>query len=145
MNYDRAITGFRHPLKMSSACLATVVLLALLLGCWRDSMVPIGGVVEMDGAPIPQGTIQFIPADGAGPSAEAAIQNGRYQVTLARGNKKVLVRGYKVVGELHPWGKDAPSAPQLKSIVPPRYNDQTELTQTIEKSHDHVDFKLRSQ
>ena len=125
-------------------CAATMIGVMALGGCSRDPMVQVAGLVEIDSAALPDGTIQFLPADGHGPSAEAAIRDGKYQVALMPGVKKVVIYGYQVVGELHPWGKNAPSVPQRKSIVPARYNERTELTKDIRAADGELHFKLQS-
>lgn len=134
---------FKYPLR-AVCCVASVVMgIVVLAGCQRNTTVEIAGTVRIDSTAIPQGTIGFRPADGQGPTAEAVIQEGRYQLTMAPGLKKVVIRGYRVVGELHPWGPNAPSAPKLAPIVPPKYNDQSELQTEIREPNPQLDFDLQ--
>lgn len=115
-----------------------------LSGCSADGMLELAGEVTLDGAPIDQGTISFFPADNKGASAEAVIAEGRYSVSLPRGAKRVVIRGYKKVGERFPWGKDNPPAPILEEIVPKSFNDESSLTFDAEENRQDADFLLTS-
>ena len=107
-------------------------------------MVDISGNVHLDGEPIAQGTIGFFPTDDRGATAEAVIQDGLYSVTMPRGKKKVVVRGFEKVGERFPWGKDNPPADILKEIVPKQFNDDSELEFDAIKNDPAKNFDLTS-
>lgn len=57
------------------------LLLAVCLGCGGSGGVPVRGEVTYDGQPVDSGSITFQPADGAGRSTGATIENGRYAIT----------------------------------------------------------------
>lgn len=116
---------------------------ALASGC-DDDVARVSGLVSIDGAPVDQGVVLFRPADSKGPTAEAAIQNGSYSLSLTPGAKQVLIQGFKITGEVHPWGAGAPSAPVLKPVVPERYYDRSEIVVEIDADTDSLDFTLSS-
>ena len=125
------------------AWIRVLILCPFLVGCGGDSVVRVAGTVSVNGTPVQQGTIRFLPADGRGPSAEAVIQEGRYRLELPPGNKKVAIMGFKIVGELFPWGPDAPSSPQLEPVVPPQFNSRTTLTVDLQSDDEAIDFDLQ--
>ncbi|WP_171190037.1 hypothetical protein, partial [Alienimonas chondri] len=75
---------------MPSAVVTAVALAAALAaGCGgsdRPEQVAVSGAVTVDGAPLPAGTITFVPVENTpGPKASAAIVAGRYAVPAAVG------------------------------------------------------------
>ncbi|SIN95446.1 hypothetical protein SAMN05444166_1767 [Singulisphaera sp. GP187] len=120
----------------------------------------ISGTVTMDAAPLPRGTIQFLPAAAGAPSADSAaaipeagataisvlITDGKFAIERARG----LVPGaYKV----QVFGTDITAAPadvspgleppQPKETIPKRYNTATKLTAVVkEEGPNTYEFQL---
>lgn len=132
----------RNSLVELRLCGFFVAIVMTLAGCSGDGMVKIAGAVTLNGAPVVQGTIGFFPADGQGASAEAVIKDGGYSVSAPRGNKRVVIRGYKKVGERFPWGKDNPAAPILEEIIPKEFNDDSSLTFEADSNRQDADFEL---
>jgi len=65
-------------------------------GCSDRAQMPlVSGSVTLDGAPIAEGKIRFEPTDGRGPTAEAMIVDGKYEVRIPLGKEKVLIEAYK--------------------------------------------------
>jgi hypothetical protein len=63
---------------------ALVITTASIAGCGSSdgfARVPVEGYVHVDGQPLAQGVIRFVPDKSvAGPSVQAAIENGVYQL-----------------------------------------------------------------
>lgn len=75
---------------------ATSGLLLLLAGCGGSTAVT--GSVSYEGQPVESGSITFLPADGQGPSAGAAISGGQYRVDeITPGEKTVQIVGLKEI------------------------------------------------
>ena len=56
------------------------------------------GSVSYEGQPVESGSITFLPADGQGPSAGAAITGGQYRVDeITPGEKTVQIVGLKEI------------------------------------------------
>lgn len=119
-------------------------LLVLLGGCSRgDGLTAISGTVTYDKQPVRSGTIDFVPADGKGPTAAAVITDGKYSVKAAPGPKSVSIEGVKVIGK-RPLNRE-PNAPMVEiqeRIVPDKYNTMTTLTCEIKPNVNTYDFAL---
>lgn len=107
-------------------------------GCSGDRPVPVAGRVTLNGADLPQGEIQFVPDDPArGPEA-GPIADGRFDLLARPGKYKVRVTATKSVG--YKGGFE-----YFESIVPARYNDNTELTAEIPSGgRKDLRFELKS-
>ena len=119
---------------------------ALAAGCSGDGLNAISGTVTLDGRPIENGTIEFLPADGQGPTAAAVIEGGQYEVRVAPGAKEVRIVGYRKTGERHVAPGD-PSSPMIdiqEQIVPAKYNANSELRCEI-GTGGRQDFALKSE
>ncbi len=126
----------------------TVYLFLLLLplaGCSGPKKVEIAGTVTLDSKPIENGLIRFLPADGAGPSAETVIADGQYKLPMTLGKKKVSITMEKKIGERHIGHPDGPLADITEQVIPKRYSDpnETELTREVTGSAT-LDFALES-
>src|SRR3954452_20293684 len=108
---------------------AALVLAAAGCGS-RRRVVP--GTVTVDGKPVERGAIQFLPADGAGPTAGGVIENGRYHVLASPGTMKVVINATKVVGhrKLYDDLADSPVIDVVQEVLPAKYSDvrKSELT-----------------
>ena len=126
---------------MRSCCAALVGLfiLAHFSGCGGDPLgrQPISGSVNLDGAPLEKGTINFHPADSSVATATGGpIAGGKFafdrQKGLAAGKYRVTVHapkpgtGGQVVEGAMPGD---PIAPPVE-LIPPDWN--TNSTQTVE-------------
>jgi hypothetical protein len=103
------------------------------------------GRVMIDGAPLPNGLIEFIPVDKQkGQPGGSAIENGHYAISaengLFAGDYQVRIRADRPTGKKVWDGMGDESWPASKknfvnvmeSYIPPRYNDRSTLTATIE-------------
>ncbi len=115
---------------------------ATLVGCSDTGLVQVAGDVTVGDEKVVQGTIGFFPDDGQGPSAEAVIDEGHYSVELPPGKKKIVIHGYRQVGEKFPWGKGAQSMPVLEEIVPAEFNSDSTLTADVQDNKSDLHFKL---
>jgi hypothetical protein len=74
------------------------ILSALLSGCSAPTHGTVTGNVSIDGEPVGDGMITFLPADGKGPVAGGPIRGGKFTVTqIAPGPKIVKVEAVKAV------------------------------------------------
>ena len=79
---------------------ATIVLIGVVVGTvgCNANTASVSGTVTYDGRPVDHGSIAFLPADGAGPTAGGEIVDGRYNVNnVTPGAKIVQVIGVKQV------------------------------------------------
>jgi hypothetical protein len=102
--------------------LAGLLVVAALLGCGGPVGV-VHGNVTIDGVPATDGSVNFEPVDGQGPSTGAKITDGRYEAHVRPGKKRVTVRASVKTGKQVPAGRPAPEGTmidELKFYPPPR-------------------------
>jgi len=129
--------------------LGATLLIVTVTGCQPAARLGVSGTVELDGAPLADGTISFRPQPGTeGPSGGSPITAGEYLVEAEKG----LVPGAYLV-EIQGWRKTGRQTKtmtghvvdEIEHIVPVRYNDQTELTADISRdTPTEFDFQLTS-
>lgn len=133
---------------IQSAFLLLLVVAVTGCGGSDDSRAAVKGTIKLDGAPIKQGTISFIPEE-KGPMAGTVIKDGEYSIPQGVGafvgKNKVEVRSVQETGRKikNPYGDN--EITEALETVPHRYNLRTELTATIEQGKDNVaNFDLNS-
>ncbi len=117
----------------------------MVIGCGGSPRAAVLGKVTIDGAPLPEGSITFIPVDRhSGQTAGAKIVQGEYELAaeqgLLPGEYEVQIRAVRPTGKKVWDGMGDDRAPagqknmvdQIASYLPVRYNDRTELRAKIE-------------
>jgi hypothetical protein len=126
-----------------TASVRAAVAAALLAVAGCDSTpktYPVTGTVTLDGQPIPDGDIIFLPADTAVAPEPGKIVGGRYTLNARVGVKKVSISASKII----PGGaRGGGNEPVPEEYVPERYNDLTELTaEVVPDGTNTFDFRL---
>ena len=124
--------------------LAIAMLATISAGCQPSNMATISGKVTLDGKPIENGTISFVPTDGNSSSAGTRITNGEYTLTLPLGTKRVEITASEVVGQRAAYGADSPKVDVMRSMIPKRYNQESELSIDVKAGKSNHDFNLES-
>jgi len=77
----------RRPVLLLSACLLSTCVLSGCGGAASTGRVAFTGRVTLHGAPVQQGTVSFLPAEGhpGGPAANAQIEAGAFRFDAATG------------------------------------------------------------
>ena len=124
--------------------LLTMALIVLLAGCSDDRAAEVTGTVTVDGKPVDEGTISFIPDNGKGGTGGGPIKEGRYTATkVSTGTAKVQIRVPKVVGSKKAY--DAPNSPvhdvKVESL-PGKYNETTELRFEVHSGKNEKNWEL---
>ena len=127
----------------------SMIAVAVCVGCDSGPNRPLSGTVTLDGQPLPTGRITFDPL-GSGPTAGGRIEDGEYRIGAAQGPLpgKYLVRisSHQPTGRIldHPESADG-KYEETKEVVPPQYNDFSELSITVTDDGDNKhDFELKS-
>jgi hypothetical protein len=124
------------------------ICLAILSGCGPSGpkLYGVSGTVKYKGDPIKLGMISFRAENGAAGAAE--IKDGKYELPPVAG----LQEGKYRVAITYPDPKvpaprpDEPPGPaaQAREMLPPKYNDKTELTAEIKpQNSNEVNFDLK--
>lgn len=120
--------------------------LACAGGCSSEAgKAAVSGEVTLDGKPLKEGVIRFVPADGQSPTADAAIVDGGFQATVPVGQKRVEISAPKVVGKRKMY--DTPQSPwvdQVAELIPAHYNVKSTLTAEVKKGANQLGFDLTS-
>ena len=124
-----------------------VCCLTSLLGCGGVSGASVSGTVMLDGSPLDDATITFVPTSGGQRQAAwTSVKNGQYEIAakdgLGTGQFRVEIRALRPTGE-----KPNPNEPTLiptKEVVPAKYNSKSELAANIKPGANTADFELKS-
>jgi hypothetical protein len=121
------------------------------LGC-ADSgplTAEVSGTVRLDGRPIEEGSIQFIPVEGSkGPSAGGVIQDGKYHIPRKKGvtvgTNRVELRAFKNAGTKI---QDPTAPPGVRTearvqAFPPEFNDRSTVVKEIQAGSNAIDFDV---
>ena len=128
---------------MSPIRLLVVLGIAVLAtGCGGGSadLGLVEGAVTLDGVPLAGANVGFQPAEG---SASYGVTDaaGHYELYFAGDTKGAKIGSHTVrIRTPSPSEDDPQQHPQ----IPAKYNTQTELTATVEKGPNKIDFTLAS-
>jgi hypothetical protein len=124
-------------------------LLALLAGCAQSDRQALEGTVTLDGQPLPQGTIRFIPQPGTGgPSAGGEIRDGAFSIDADKGvfggSFRVEITASRKTGNKARDRVTGEETDIYAQFLPIRYNSNSELTADVKKSGpNRFEFALR--
>jgi len=119
-----------------------------LAGCGAGTKASISGTVTLDGSPLDDATISFVPAAGGQRSAAwTTVTGGQYAIEakegLGTGAYRVEIRALRSTGEkINPIDPTLPAA--SKEAIPARYNSTSGLTATLKPGANVASFDLKS-
>jgi hypothetical protein len=121
----------------------SVLLLLLVVGCGGaggdPKLNPVQGKVTLDGQPLPNAIVSFIPAKGP-PSGAITDADGKYEMRFKSGAVGAVVGTHSVTISTDMDGNAAPGAEK----VPPRYNKDTTLSAVVKEGKNEHNFDLQS-
>lgn len=101
----------------------------------------------MDGKPLPNATVVFIP-EGGRPAGASTDANGNYVLNFAQGRRGAIPgpNMIRISTQRDPTpGENGKAIPGSKETIPARYNTASELTFTVEPKKKNVaNFDLKS-
>ena len=122
-------------LAMTSLCVAC--------GCAEPTTGTVTGTITVDGDFPQTGYIGFTATDGKTGPVGTEIIDGQYTAEVPLGEVKIDIRVPKVVGKTKLYNTpDSPIQEVTEESLPPRYNDETELVETIVAGETTKDFEL---
>jgi hypothetical protein len=122
-------------------------LLALLAaGCsGGGSTGTVNGTVTLDGQPLKEGVVKFIPADVKVHPVSAAVKDGRFTITAPLGENRVEFSVSKVVGKIKMYDTpDSPTVDQTKEMLPDKFNVRSTLKSTVKGGSQDETYALSS-
>jgi len=106
------------------------------------------GNVTIDGVPLPEGKISFVPLPGtSSPTAGATIKDGAFKVLQAKGLRpgsfRVEVRAIRAAGKTVHDDLSGGVVEQMEQYIPKRYNESSELVADIKAGErNRLEFAL---
>ena len=126
------------------------VLISSVAGCSGDNRSEVWGTVRLNGQPIEEGAIAFIPVDGnIGPEAGAVIRDGKYHIPksggVTPGRNRVELRSFRDSGRMvqDPTGPPGTLTKERVSAFPPEFNEGSTLIREVRKGSDTIDFDIQ--
>jgi hypothetical protein len=124
-----------------------IVSIIALSGCTGGQGAAVSGAVTLDGAPLDEATITFVPQTGGQRQAAwAPVNGGKYDIAssngLGTGQFRVEIRAVRSSSEQA--NPNEPTLSTAKDIVPAKYNTKSELTAEIKPGKNLADFDLKT-
>ncbi|MDR3632587.1 MAG: hypothetical protein P4L84_02055 [Isosphaeraceae bacterium] len=134
------------------------LLLLTFAGCGEEQdgqpREAVSGTVSLDGQPLPDGMIQWIPSTAReGSVGGAAVKDGKFSIVrqegLAPGAYRVVINSAAAGGATAPAPDEPPgllNGPSTsKDVIPPQYNTKSTLKAEIKAGVPNLfDFSLKS-
>ena len=108
------------------------VCMLLQLGC-SDGRTRVYGTIRYQDKPVEFGKIAFISPELKGPTAEAVVRGGQYEVLVPQGRHTIRLYNFVETGRRYPFGKDKEPAIDYKQTFPPEVNDKSTIVLDIPK------------
>ena len=124
------------------AAIFSIVLIPLL-GC-GPATGTISGTVTVDGKPVENGVISFIPVEGGKVQPVTVdIQGGKYSAEAVAGPKLVQISAPVVTGRRKEYeGPNAPLVDITEESIPARYNSDSELKFDVQRGANAKDWAI---
>lgn len=132
--------------------LAGLLLIVIASGCGGadgPEIASVRGTIKMDGEPLPNATVLFIPQAGGRPAGARTDENGEYELNFGSGRQGAIPGENKVristLSDPMPdeEGNMVPGSPEK---VPRQFNTATTLTFTVEDGKENIaDFDISSE
>lgn len=123
------------------AFLLVLAFAAVTIGCsdGRPKRVAVSGKVTIDGEPLVQGTVKFVP-ENARPSAGTVDENGRFVLTCYDGNDGAVPGVHRVQVSANEIISDS----KIRWFAPRKYADfrTSEITVEIDEPTDSIVIEL---
>ncbi|MDB5385017.1 MAG: hypothetical protein JWM11_663 [Planctomycetaceae bacterium] len=124
-----------------------VLLTCFVLGCGSGSDAPptfsVSGTITFDGQPVKSGEITF-ESDEKGVAPDAGpITDGKFSLKAKEGKKLVKIRAMREVPGKATKGAMGEDISAKEQYIPARYNEKTELVESVEAVSNSFDFTLK--
>jgi len=128
------------------------MVLAGIAGCGRSDRAAVSGKITLDGQPVEDGTISFVPSGrSSNKAAQGKVQGGSYAIPvkegLSGGPYRIEIHSNRKTGKKI---KAVPPAPpdswieEVREAIPARYNIDSGLKAELKAGSNQFDFELKS-
>jgi hypothetical protein len=115
-------------------------------GCGpKDPRITVHGTVTLDGQPLAEGRVGFIPDDKALGASGASIEDGRFSIKVYKGPSRVEITAQKEGQRPAAPGALPEAGIVVWSIIPARYNEKSTLSYNVQSASDRPVFDLTSE
>ncbi len=126
-----------------------MILAAACVGCGEKpiEIASVEGTITMDGNPLPEAAVIFIPEMGR-PAGAVTDENGHYVLTFSRNRKGAMLglNRVKITTLADPWeDDDGNMIAGSPETVPMQYNANTELEFIVEQKLNIANFDISSE
>lgn len=120
--------------------------LLLLTGCSESTTHGVvNGSVTLDGKPLEEGTVRFVPIEGESQTASAMITDGKFESEVPVGKVRVEYSAPKVMGKKKMYQtEDSPTVDIVGELLPERYNVRSEVVLSVEPGQNAHEIDLQS-
>lgn len=124
------------------------LLLAILavvgVGCGGPKLAEVEGIVLVDGQPQAGVTVEFQPEQGS-PSFGETDATGRYELRFSRHEKGAEIGKHVVrISKDFDADENSPRVAGVKTVIPPQFNDETQLASEVQAGENKLDFSVTS-
>src|SRR5262249_31875677 len=114
-----------------------------VVGCGGSKTGEVTGAGTIDGQTPPVGSsITFIPTDGNGPSAGGTLQDGKYTAPVSVRMGKGPIPAPEPAARKTQAGPGGGGERVVGSLLPAKYNDNTELTFEVKPGRQEKNWEL---
>ena len=126
---------------------AILLTVPFITGCGKPAASTVEGTVSLDGTPIENGSISFVPTSADGKKGGTLIKDGKYSVPadleLPPGNYKVEISSRQNIGKPFIDNDTGEKTYNTKEALPERFNINSTLTADLEAGPNQKDFPLQ--
>ena len=116
-----------------------------LIGCSDSTVGSVAGNVLIDGQPPKRGAIAFFSTDGKSRQVGCDILDGKYTAQVPVGISRVEISVSKITGQKKIYDTpDSPVQDIMEEVLPPKYNEASELTVDVKSGKNDVNFDLKT-
>ena len=115
-----------------------------LMGCSASKTHGIvNGTVTLDGKPLQEGTVRFVPTEGDSQTASAIITDGQFVAEVPVGVVRIEYSAPKVLGKQRMM-EGSPEVDIVGELLPERYNIRSQLIMNVEMGQNSHEIDLQS-
>ena len=139
----KSFVGPRNKLPVWTLTLACLLSLTWIAGCGGNpNLADVKGVVTLDGKPLPDAFLMFVPESSGATSFGKTDAAGTYHLMFSESQKGAFIGSNRVVIRTRDVKSD--NSGSIPELVPTAYNDETTLVADVQAGKNTFDFDLKS-